>query len=412
MQRSNSIASDESDLSGAGELSNVSENSDVSKHSDVSKNSDVSEHSDVSTHVSVPSSPTERRKLVPQIPKKRRAGKRKTKVSELFVDWVPKVNVPPPNAAYGTKPYPGPGGPKPHLDSPPARTSNAATKIPLWEDRKWKFKKGGRYQNTFYDENYVKYLDEDELEEAQLDQENNLIMSLVDMRPISLKDQNPRRAPAYYAYEGIPKDWNDKAMLHTLNDRRRDAIRRITEDPPYAQIEREYLVRLLTDHPDASITELAERFNYRFAGDIKESTAFYFGELYEKRTLESVRAEYLEHKPLYDRGIVPCPKRPENDKIAKKYQQQRIDEQKTRENFFWRLHRMDVDSVTGERSAEALELFKSTFGHEFDQPPKPKRVNKKPKILTPLERFTGLLARAKAIKQQEEAAKGKRRASA
>lgn len=232
-------------------------------------------------------------------------------IKSLFTPYKPNIPVPAPNNAWGTKPFPGQEGPQPHPDLPPARTSNAATTPDMWEDRKYRFKPG-QYHKSFGPM-------EDKSDGPLLDQDDNLVIKLMDMRPKSHKNPEPRRIPVVYMYEnGKPKDWHNEQALKALNDRRREAIWRITQDAPWTEMEREYLATLCSEFPDASILELAERFNYRFKGDFKEPSAFSFDHLHEGRTLESVRHEYLEWKSLYDEGITPTPVRQEGDKTGQK----------------------------------------------------------------------------------------------
>ncbi|KAF2659882.1 hypothetical protein K491DRAFT_712177 [Lophiostoma macrostomum CBS 122681] len=226
--------------------------------------------------------------------------------------------------SWGKKPLPGPGGPKSHPDLPSARSSNAETVPPLWEDRGFRFRKG-RYQKRvgkLADESDDD--DEDDKDLPLVDQQQHLVIKLMDMRPNRDNGNQPKRTAEIYAYEnGIPKDWTNHQALKALNDRRRDAISRFTCDPPWTDLEREYLTQLCVDYPDASILEYTERFNYRFKGDYKEKTGFVqFHEIYDGRTIESVRYEYLSFKKLYDRGEVPQPTREETEKINNQTQEQ------------------------------------------------------------------------------------------
>jgi hypothetical protein len=140
-----------------------------------------------------------------------------------------------------------------------------------------------------------------------LDQQDNLVIPLIDMRPKSRTESTPKRMPTFYVYEnGIPKDWDNKQAIKALNDRRQQAIDRITRDPPWNDFEREYLVQILTDYPNASIKEIAERFNWRFKDqEYPKMTAFAWDYVSRGRTLESVRYEYLSAKHKYDTGEIP-----------------------------------------------------------------------------------------------------------
>lgn len=224
-------------------------------------------------------------------------------VKDGFDAWnpAPFINNPPKNDFWGTKPVTG--DPRPHPDQPSARDSDAATNPPMWEERNYRFKRGSRY---------VKYqgpikpgVSSDD--DSDIDQENFMIMQLIDMRPVSKHDQSPRRQPTSYFFEhGKPKDWNNMQAVKALNDRRGQAIDRVTMDAPWSKIEREYLSQLFNNHPDASIWELTERHNDRFKGqDFTGATGFTFTKVSDGRTVESVRAEYMTYKPAYDGGEPP-----------------------------------------------------------------------------------------------------------
>jgi hypothetical protein len=246
-------------------------------------------------------------------------------VKELFTPWTPDFKYPPKNPAWGTIPYPvnwdieKAGRDDPYIEpvfttgGPPARSTNAQTVPPLWEDRKWEFREG-RYHKAWR----AKQADEvDDPTLPDLDQEDNLVLKLIDMRPTSKRNPTPKREPTFYVYAaGKPKDWHNRQTLKALNDRRREAIWRITRDTPWSQLEREFLTELCTEFPDASILELAQRFNHRFVGDFKESDAMRFHHLHTGRTLESVRSEYITYKEWYtaDPPVTPNPVRQEGDK--------------------------------------------------------------------------------------------------
>jgi hypothetical protein len=228
-----------------------------------------------------------------------------------FDPWRPSVTVPPQNEFWGRKPRTGDA--RPHADQPSARDSNAATNPPLWEDRGYRFKRGSRY---------VKYFGPIKPEGADdgpdLDQEDLLVVKLIDMRPTSKHDRTPRRSPTYYFFEaGKPKDWNSMQAIKALNDRRHQAIDRITADAPWTLREREYLSALINERPDASIWELAELHNdYFMDREYADGTGFGFAELSTGRTVESVRYEYLTYKPAYDDGAAPQNVRWRKDKSA------------------------------------------------------------------------------------------------
>ncbi|KAF2830305.1 hypothetical protein CC86DRAFT_452768 [Ophiobolus disseminans] len=243
--------------------------------------------------------------------KEKKDSPKKPPVHEAFVAWKPEVTVPPTNPFWGIKPESGDA--LPHPIQPSARDSDAATNPPIWEDRGYRFKRGNRH---------VKYYGPVAPDNAEnlpdLDQENLLVLNLIDMRPTSKHDQSPRRHPTFYVYEhGKPKDWNDMQSIKALNDRRGQAIDRITMDAPWTRLEREYLAGLCNEFPNASIWELTMRHNDRFKN--RESTAdtaladtpFSTG-----RTVESVRHQYMTYKPVYDRGQAPEGVRHRNDNSA------------------------------------------------------------------------------------------------
>ncbi|KAF1845018.1 uncharacterized protein K460DRAFT_376544 [Cucurbitaria berberidis CBS 394.84] len=230
-------------------------------------------------------------------------------VKDAFLPWKPTVEVPQNNQFWGIKPLPGCA--RPHPDQPSARGSNGATNPPMWEDRKYRFKRGSRYVKYF---GPIEPEDADNLPES-LDQEELLFIQLIDMRPKSSKDPTPKRTPTVYAYDGgKPKDWNSMQAVKCLNDRRAQAIDRITVDAPWTRVEREYLASLLQEFPDASIWELAERHNERFMNqDFAFSTGFSFAGLSDGRTVESVSYEYKTYKSVYDQGKAPESTRFKND---------------------------------------------------------------------------------------------------
>tara|TARA_R110002003_G_scaffold284_1_gene18265 strand:- start:5605 stop:7551 length:1947 start_codon:yes stop_codon:yes gene_type:complete len=230
-------------------------------------------------------------------------------VKSCFEPWKPNITIPPKSDFWGIKPKTG--DLRPHPDQPSARESNGATNPPMWEDRKFRFKRGSRN---------VKYFGPIEPPNSQalpdLDQEDLLAVQLIDMRIVGKKNPVPRRQPIVYFYEhGKPKDWDNMQAIKALNDRRGQSIDRITLDDPWTPTERQYLAALLVEFPDASIWELTERHNDRFMGqDFAPSTAFGFSELSQGRTVESVRHEYVTYKASYDNGEAPSRVRWRTDK--------------------------------------------------------------------------------------------------
>jgi hypothetical protein len=230
---------------------------------------------------------------------KKTSPKKPPTCSQVFDGWKPtaaQVAKPTNNTWWGIKPTTGAA--RPPGVQPSARTSNGATNPPMWEDRGFRFKRGSRY---------VKYFGPVKPEGADdgpdLDQEDLLVLKMVDMRTVKKTNLPKRTAETYVNPHGKPNDWNDMQAIKLLNDRRTQALDRITRDAPWTKREREYLAQLLTDKPDASIWELAELHNDHFMG--QECTDDIGFELSEGRTVESVRYEYVTYKPLYDAGEVP-----------------------------------------------------------------------------------------------------------
>ncbi|KAF2706316.1 hypothetical protein K504DRAFT_448018 [Pleomassaria siparia CBS 279.74] len=265
----------------------------------------------------------------------------KIPIDAFFHPWTPPAHLTTvPSTienSWGIRPCPPIGAngdreaPKSRPNSPSARSSNAQTNPPLWEDRKFPFV-SGRYQTSF---GPIKQAADPTA--PLLDQEDNLVLRLIDMRPIRSGPNKgePRRQPKIWYYvNGIPKDWTNAKSLHALNTRRRDNLRDITRDPPWTIVERQYLSSLFDDFPDASIRELTERFNHRFVGDFRNAVdspeAVVNQRLLEKRikegrTIESVRHEYLTWKKVYDAGEYPAPPRDETHKKPNPLLQPHID---------------------------------------------------------------------------------------
>ncbi|OAL53710.1 hypothetical protein IQ07DRAFT_628910 [Pyrenochaeta sp. DS3sAY3a] len=281
-------------------------------------------------------------------------------VKDQFTQYKPQVTLPPASPFWGVTPVTG--DPRPAPNQPDARSSNGATIPPMWEDRKWRFKRGNRYvmyfgrlapaaRDKLKKTGHFKPKEsgqpsasaeskdgseesEDESNETEdessdtedvsidsddegLDQEDNLVIQLIDMRPKCRSDPSPRRTPVYYAYEGRPKDWSNQQAVKCLNDRRAQAIDRITMDAPWTETEREYLLELLETYPKASIWELTERHNDKFKDkEHTVKTAFSFTSLSKGRTVESVRHEYVTYKSWYDLGDLPTKVRFHTDSSA------------------------------------------------------------------------------------------------
>lgn len=197
------------------------------------------------------------------------------------------IQLPEKNPLWGDIPYSETFGHYEDFYEHSARSTNAWVPFDMWEDRKTRFAVG-QFQTV---------------DGKIINQEDNLVLKLIDMRP----DANgaPRREPITWSW-GRPKNWNDSRTIKILNDRRRDAIERITCEVPWTVQEREYMVELFAWKPEISIMELAERFNYRFKGEFTTTdVTLDIDELHPGRTLESIRAEYLTFKADYDQLKVP-----------------------------------------------------------------------------------------------------------
>ncbi|CAI9637365.1 unnamed protein product [Alternaria burnsii] len=228
------------------------------------------------------------------------AKESKPPVGDGFTTYNHSIIIPAFNQFWGDRPVTGSDRPAP--DQPSARASNGQTNPPLFENRGYRYKRGSQMVKHHYT------IDPDNMErlDANRDQEELLAVRLIDMR-LNRKTNVPKRSPYVYCYGKRPRDWNSKQSIKALNDRRYQAIDRVTMDAPWTEIEREYLARLIREDPDASILDLAERHNDRFMGqDYKESTGFFeVGRVSIGRTVESVRYQYTAYKPFYDRGRVP-----------------------------------------------------------------------------------------------------------
>ena len=232
----------------------------------------------------------------------RRNKTTESKVTSLFDQNPAPTPIAPELSGYwGTKPCSGMVVRNTYADQPPARYSNAQTVPPLWEDRKYRCQKGSRYVKSF--RKGLPIADDD----PDLDQEDNLILKLIDMRPKNSKDPTPRLSPMYYVYQkGKPKDWGNKQAIKAINDRRQQAIERYTLDRNWTKAERNFLASIFCDFPEVSIKEATDRFNSYFKDqDFVSSTAFAWDNFSTGRTIESVRYEYLSNQRSYDAGEAP-----------------------------------------------------------------------------------------------------------
>ncbi|KAF9741350.1 hypothetical protein PMIN02_004376 [Paraphaeosphaeria minitans] len=177
-------------------------------------------------------------------------------------------------------------------DQPSARSSNAQTVPPIYEDRGIKFTPGDRYvQNP---------------DGTQIDQEKHLFLKLVDMRSKSRNDKEPKRQLViWHNKNGAPKDWKDKYAIKKLNAAHQENIRSICRDFTWSQSEADFIAQQFKDSPNMSIRELAYHFNNYFIGDFHLSSPEEWDAVHTGRTIESIRSEYLAHQHGYDNGEAP-----------------------------------------------------------------------------------------------------------
>lgn len=167
-----------------------------------------------------------------------------------FVPWAPKpslVNLPKLQPHWGVIPRPG-GYERPSQIQPSARDSDGSVRPALWEDRKGdvRVKRGSRIIDGY-------------------DQAYHMWLPLMDLRPASVKNQNPRRTVVGYYYpRGMPEDWNDMNALNDLNKALQAAIRaNSNKEPPFSTAEREILAKIFAEDPNISLLDAAELFNQR-----------------------------------------------------------------------------------------------------------------------------------------------------
>jgi hypothetical protein len=202
--------------------------------------------------------------------------KTKQKAGQGFRDWIPKpafAPIPPLQPHWGI--VPRPGGHRHSLPQPSARDSYAAVRPALWEDRKGsvRIKRGSRFVDRY-------------------DQAYHMWLPLMDLRPVSFKSQAPRRkAIGYYYKHGMPSDWNDADALTDLNKALQNAIKANSNETQWTSAERSGLASLCAAHPQASIWDIAERFNNQIYPILDTEEVQY----HKGRFTESIRNEYLTY---------------------------------------------------------------------------------------------------------------------
>jgi hypothetical protein len=176
---------------------------------------------------------------------------------------------------------------RPTEPQPSAKESGAEVVPPLWEDRKGDVRLQGP---TRYIEDY--------------DQAHHMYLRLMDQRCDS-GSVKPRRRPIHYWYKagGMLLDWGNSNALNDLNKGLKGAIRTNSHESAWQPDERAALARICVANGDASIWDIAVRFNdeiYPLAEGKTEEAGYPSG-----RTIESVRHEYLCYKSLYENGNTP-----------------------------------------------------------------------------------------------------------
>ncbi|KAH6632942.1 hypothetical protein C7974DRAFT_308831, partial [Boeremia exigua] len=212
----------------------------------------------------------------------------KRKAGDGFAPWKPKpayIDIPELQPHWGIVPRPGTYE-RPSHPQPSATTSEGAIRPALWEDRKGsvRLKRGSRYINGY-------------------DQAFHMWLPLMDVRPISSKDQKPRRVPVGYYYpHGMPIVWNDTGALNDVNKALQEAIKsKSNKEAPFNQVERGILAKIFSESPDISMLDAAEQFNER----AYPITAPESGRYPSGRFTESIQHEFRIYQSSYIKGQAP-----------------------------------------------------------------------------------------------------------
>lgn len=150
----------------------------------------------------------------------------------------------------------------------------------------------------------------------------------MDMRPISAKNQVPRRQPIRYYYpHGMPSDWNDSAALSDLNKALQEAIKtKSNKEPAFTATERAVLAEVCARNPQAGIWDIAVQFNdhvYPITGPEKDQYP-------TGRSIESVCHEYRIYKSIYIKGEAPTDATEKDIELEKLYAAQKAASSKTK----------------------------------------------------------------------------------
>ena len=235
-------------------------------------------------------------KTTPKTQTKRKAG-------EGFIAWTPPRSLEPlPELQphWGIIPRRG-GYERPLMPQPAARDSDGSIRPPLWEDRKGavRIKRGSRVVDGY-------------------DQADHLWLALMDVRPVSAKNQQPRRKVIGYWYpHGMPKDWNDATVLNDVNKALQEAIKsNSNKEAPYSPAERQILASIFAEDPEISLLDAAELFNER-AHPVTGSEE---GSYPTGRFTESIQHEFRTYQSVYVKGEVPTASTPKESALNEHYQ--------------------------------------------------------------------------------------------
>ncbi|KAG9197167.1 hypothetical protein G6514_002219 [Epicoccum nigrum] len=235
-------------------------------------------------------------KTTPNNPTKRKAG-------DGFTLWTPPralEPLPELQPHWGIVPRHG-GYERPLMPQPPARDSDGSIRPPLWEDRKGavRVKRGSRFVDGY-------------------DQADHMWLPLMDVRPVSTKNQQPRRKVIGYWYpHGMPADWNNSTVLNDVNKALQEAIKsNSNKDAPYNLAERQVLAKIFAEDPEISLLDAAELFNER-AHPVTGSEE---GSYPTGRFTESIQHEFRSYQSVYVKGEVPTATTPKESALEEHYE--------------------------------------------------------------------------------------------
>lgn len=259
---------------------------------------------DVSNETELPEAdPNETEATKPAATKTTPKTQPKRKAGEGFIAWTPPralEPLPELQPHWGIIPRRG-GYERPSMPQPPARDSDGSIRPPLWEDRKGaaRVKRGSRIVDGY-------------------DQADHLWLALMDVRPVSAKNQQPRRKVIGYWYpHGMPEDWNDATVLNDANKALQEAIKaNSNKEAPYSPAERQILASIFAEDPEISLLDAAELFNER-AHPVTGSEE---GSYPTGRFTESIQHEFRTYQSVYVKGEVPTASTPKESALNEHYQ--------------------------------------------------------------------------------------------